>query len=614
MLLTTFKIVFLVCLRDPNIQQVKSVNELFALLCRGHSNAKIIEAACCDLLANHGEDIAFLFDGYDEFPVHLQKSSLIARILSRKELCYCGIVVSSRPHASVTLRTRATIKVDILGFTERERQQFITQALKKQPGKIKKLIKYLQYHMTINSLCFVPFNMVILLFLYKYEVVSLPNNSTDLYKYFIYLTICRHLTKDGHSIPTDFRTLPEPYNTTVKQLARLSFDALNDNKLVFTSEEIQEACPNIITQPDGINGFGLLQAVQHYSLSGTTTTFNFIHLTIQEYLAANYIFTDLQPYEKIDFFREKFWCDLHANMFFMYVSLSKGQQYSFKEFLSGGSDSIAISDEFLQDELKSLYLYRCFKEAEDDMMCKAIENAAIFRKKEINLSHTNLSATDLESVSFFLASSSNRKWAKLDLWECNIQDFDIHILHKYLNHCDCSITRMKLRDNGITRSSSSFVSDIVLSCKVEVLHLNGNHTIGESEDLYAMLMHPSSMLTELYMNHISLSSNAAVILFSAVKDANKLKKLEIHSNNITDDVVESICAALSINKSLVKLVMYRNPIDEAAIVTLLQAVKGNCTLKELCVPNYSPAIMGRIVEEINAKRKSQAIKDMLKVW
>ncbi|XP_065884354.1 NLR family CARD domain-containing protein 4-like [Dysidea avara] len=615
LLLTMFKIVFLVCLRDPNIQQVQSINELLSCLCGGHSNDKIIAAACSNLRTNHGEDIIFLFDGYDEFPSHLRNSSLIAKILSRNELCCSGIVVSSRPHATVTLRARASLKVDIMGFTEKDRQRFIKQALKDQPGRIDELVKYLQHHVTINSLCFVPFNMVILLFLYKNEIVSLPNNPTDLYKDFIFLTICRHLSKAGLPIPTDSRTFPEPYNTVVKQLARLSFHALNSNKLVFTSEEIQEACPGIVTQPDGTNGFGLLQAVQHYTTqTGTTTTFNFVHLTIQEYLAAHYIFTDLSQDKKLHLFREKFWCDLHANMFFMYVTISKGQQYSFKEFLSGGIANITISGEFLRDELKSLYLYKCFKEAEDDSMCKTIENATIFKKKEINLSRTNLSTTDLECVSFFLVSSSVQRWVKLDLWECNIQDFDIHIIHKYLSHTDITITRLKLRDNGLTKSSSSSISDIVLSCKVEVLHINDNHTIGENGDLYAMLTDTSSMLTELHMDHTSLSPDAAKTLFSAVKDTNKLKKLVVHSNNITGDVVNDLCTALTNNKSLVKLVMHHNPIDEAAIVTVLQAMRDNKTLKELCVPNYSPEIMNRIVEEINTKRKIQGIQDMLKVW
>ena len=129
---------------------------------------------------------------------------------------------------------------------------------------------------------FVPFNIVILLFLHKIGIL-LPSNSTELYKYFICLTICRHLAKSGHPVPDtviDLTTLPEPYKKIVKQLAKLSLEALNNNKLVFTLKEIQSACPDMVVTAGGINGFGLLQAVQHFSLTGKAT-FNFLHLTIQ---------------------------------------------------------------------------------------------------------------------------------------------------------------------------------------------------------------------------------------------------------------------------------------------------------------------------------------------
>ena len=70
------------------------------------------------------------------------------------------------------------------------------------------------------------------------------------------------------------------------------------------------------------------------------------------------IITDLRPDEEFRLLREQFWSDLHANMFFIYVTLTKGQRSSFKQFLSGGDDRIAISSEFLR-------LYRCFKKAGD---------------------------------------------------------------------------------------------------------------------------------------------------------------------------------------------------------------------------------------------------------
>ena len=123
LLLTTFKIVLLVCLRNPNVWQIKSVCDLLKLFCKGDTEKRGNEIAiiCSDyILANSGKHMALLLDGYDEFPEDLKKKSIFAEILNQTTLPLCGIVVSSSPHASVSLRERAVLKVDILGFTEIE--------------------------------------------------------------------------------------------------------------------------------------------------------------------------------------------------------------------------------------------------------------------------------------------------------------------------------------------------------------------------------------------------------------------------------------------------------------------------------------------------------------
>ena len=281
-LLKMFKLVLLICLRDPTVQQAVSVSDLLKYLYEGNRRAAELAAAC--LSKNGGKHLMFLFDGFDEFQTELQKSSLISKILDRKVLRNCTLVVSSRPHATAYLRkTKATVRIDILGFSEVQRNQFIQQALEEQPQKSKELIQYLEDHITISSLCVVPFNMVALLYLYKLGI-SLPNNSTELYNDFICQTIYRHLAKDGHSlnnvnITANLTNLPEPCNIIIQQLSKFSLKALNDNMLVFTFDEIKNACPNIVSIPGTINGFGLLKAVEHYDINGkgTTITFNFLH-------------------------------------------------------------------------------------------------------------------------------------------------------------------------------------------------------------------------------------------------------------------------------------------------------------------------------------------------
>ena len=194
-----------------------------------------------------------------------KNSSLIGDIIKCHVLPLYGLVISSRPHASQHLRKQATIRVDILGFTETEREHYIKQALSDQPHKILELTEYLHQQPSIDSICFIPFNMVILLYLYKLGV-SLPKNSTELYHHFICFTICRHISKFSNPLANDITNLsdlPEPYNRIIQQLSKLSLEALNNNKLIFTLDEIIAACPDIATIPGAINGFGLLQAVEH---------------------------------------------------------------------------------------------------------------------------------------------------------------------------------------------------------------------------------------------------------------------------------------------------------------------------------------------------------------
>ena len=412
-LLRKFELVLLVCLRDTSLQQIESVDDLLQLFCIGDKNStQIVTAGAQNLFANGGKTLTLLLDGYDEYPEHLRENSLVTKIIKRWVLPLCGLVVSSRPHASQHLREEATIRVDILGFTETERKHYIKQALPDQPHKVEELTQYLHQQPSVDSICFSPVNMVILLYLYKLGI-PLPKNSIELYHHFICSTINRHFSKFGKDNITDLTNLPDPYNRIIQQLSKLSLEALNNNQLVFTLEEITAACPDIAAIPGAINGFGLLQAVQHFGLYAKTMTLNFIHFTIQEFLAAHYI-SNLPPNEELKVIEANFWNNIHSNtVFSIYISLTKGQRSAFKKFLSGGNKAIAIDDNFLKDELRCLRLYRCFNEAGDHTLCNTIERANIFHNREINLGGTTLTDSDMECISLFLTSSFNKEWKVL---------------------------------------------------------------------------------------------------------------------------------------------------------------------------------------------------------
>ena len=623
-LLKTFRFVFLVHLRNPFVQQITSVSDLLQLFCMGHRRAVDIAAACHDhLYENGGKNLAFLFDGFDEYPEELQKNSFIADVLKRKILPYCALIVSSRPHATVHLREQATVRIDILGFTEVERNQFIQQALKDQPQSIKELTQYLEDHFTISSLCLVPFNMVVLLYLYKQRSCllskSLPKNSTQLYNYFICITICRHLAKYGHPINgviIDLTDLPDPCSRIIQQLSKFSLEALNNNKLVFTFDEIKAACPDITAIPGAINGFGLLQAVQHFDLTRKTMTLTFLHFTIQEFLAAHYV-ANLSPSEELIVLQEKFWSDIHSNMFAIYMTLTKGQRASFKQFIQpswlqwikGLLTGEKVENRFLEDKIKSFHLFRCFYEAGDKEMCSSIENAKLFNSKKIDLFYNliTLSPSDVECMTVFLTCSSHKEWKLLELEYCYIQDYGVHILHRGLTSCDVTITALSLCSNALTESSCSAIRDITISCRVKILSISSNSIIGEDDRLYSIISDSSSMLEELHMGSACLSIKAVFKLFAALGYSKKLRILNISCNFITDEVCDAIIVALKMNTSLVELCMFDNPISGECAQLIVEAVQHNNTLQLLYLPEYSKEVKKRIklsAEEVIKKRQS----------
>ena len=167
-LLHKFDLVLLLCLRNPSLCQIKNINDLLLLFYKGDKDTEDISSACSEYLSkNGGENLVLLLDGYDEYPDSMQEKGLITDILKREVLPNCGLIVSSRPHASKSFHRWAKIRVDILGFTETERQHFIEQALPNQPCKIQLLTQYLYRQPTVSSMCFIPFNMVILVFCTK---------------------------------------------------------------------------------------------------------------------------------------------------------------------------------------------------------------------------------------------------------------------------------------------------------------------------------------------------------------------------------------------------------------------------------------------------------------
>ena len=324
-----------------------------------------------------------------------------------------------------------------------------------------------------------------------------------------------------------------------------------------------------------------------------TRSFNFVHFSVQEFLAAHYI-TNVTADKERSILEKYFWSDIHYNMFNFYVALTRGQHPSFKQFLQRGNDAITIDDTFLEDKRQHLHLYRIFHEADDIPTCKAIEGK--FTDKVINLRFTTLSPNNLEDLTTLLTCSPCRNWKELNLMSCHIQDYGLRLLHRTLPHNNTTIDHLRLDSNDLSSSSDSSLSDIIITCKVKELAISGNKAVGETPHFFTTLLtHPSCVIEtlDMYRNNYS-TTRWATELFSSLRENKTVKELWISSNNISDDVCGVICDVLRVNDSLRELCMWDNPISREASQLILDALKDNNTLELLRLPSYPDNIKKEI--------------------
>ena len=436
------KLVFLLFLRDPNIKNLLSLESLIQYLFK---STEIVSSLSKYLFQTKGKGLTIIFDGYDEMSEKDRNDSLVAKIISHDVLPKCDLIITSRPSASLYLRGMADCRVEVLGFTEEDRLDYIQHALEGSDDKIKYLQFYLQSNSTINALCYVPLNMTILLCLFEeVEFLShstldldnkedngLPNTQTEMYEKFILMTITRFIKKGNKTFSgkcLTFSDLPEPYNKAFNELLHLAYNALTKDQIVFNlKDEITQACP--ILKSSNCEGLGLLKFTEYVN----NVSFHFLHFSIQEYLAAYYIASQSSRFQ-VQLLKDTFWEIRYFNTWIMYVGMTAGKKIAWKHFISGNRfmlstkvfKSSKISKKYLNDKIKSLHLFQCFAEIGNKELV-----GKVFKDKIIDLSNQTLLPVDVNTICFFLLRLVNKHWLKLDLSYCNIGDAgsDICVRH-----------------------------------------------------------------------------------------------------------------------------------------------------------------------------------------
>ena len=432
-LLTSKKLLLLVFLRECSQTQLKSIKELVKHV---FINDEMVPQLIKYLFKTEGKDTVIIFDGFDELSEENRKDSIIIDIINRRILTKSCLVITSRPTASSTLHGSVDRRVEIVGFTKEDRLNYIQTALEDNNEQVKALQHYLQSNPTINALCYIPLNMTILLCLAEDGIDKLPKTQTEMYKKFIEMTIVRFVKKhENRTLLIKVGELPHPHNKLFVELAKLAYNALKIDKIVFTLSEIKESCPNLTIASNNWNGLGLLKAVQYFSveLGNDQVTFHFLHFSIQEYMAAWYI-SKLSNNEQIKLLKKNFWKHRYYNTWIMYIGITSGSSFALRHFLSGNWFQLysklfknsKVSNKYLKNKMRCLHLFQCLVEANREDIIVSVKK--LFQNNQIDLSNQTLLPSDLNILGFFLVRSLNKEWDELDLSNCNIGSEGCNVL------------------------------------------------------------------------------------------------------------------------------------------------------------------------------------------
>ena len=302
---TDYSLVVLLRLRDESTQTATKLIDL--LQCEDSGISRSIASI---IRRKQGHGVLFIFEGLDELPEILRKDSIFLKLITGRLLPASTVFVTTRPWAVQELRTfpscgqRLDQLIDILGFSSEQISEYIDLVIKN--GAPAELRQYIDSNPRIASSMYNPLHARIIIEIYKEKYKEtksvFPNTTTEVYCAYSEVLLHRHL-KDIPEIDWngELTDLPSSIQLHFNELCYIAYKGITSEKqqLVFFKEDIQDAK----------NTLGLMNSVHplHCSVlaKNTSPSYNFLHLTLQEFLAAFYISKNMRSQEQLILFVTK---------------------------------------------------------------------------------------------------------------------------------------------------------------------------------------------------------------------------------------------------------------------------------------------------------------------
>ena len=561
------------------------------------------ESIFAEMLTN-SQNAIFIFDGLDEYGGNLEnfynfldqsKMSpdyrscpmsamfLFIKILFGQILPEATVLVTSRPTANHVLsKLHFDRKVEIIGFTEEKIENYVEKfCAGHEKSELKTKIWNHIKSSELKNLCYIPVNCFIVCVTLLNCLSDqgndniLPATLTELYQAALVYFRKNH----------DRNETNENYEKGIEKLQQLAFRGMENDRLIFQGEVVNKQ----------MKESGLLHCLP-VPIFQIQTQVCFIHLTVQEFLAAKHIVETKEPKEIKEFISSHVehgkW---HLVLQFLAGLLGKKMEMA-EEYrscvLAFGQHLHPTTVYDIEDnvflELNDVMLMKCVRETENEDIAKEIAGTSALKQvtkirasfissntlsdlaaKVFVYKHLNLlkyvSLTEFENLDWVLEITKllrHRCIKTLEFSSCRISPVQEALKHLLgamttsecrINHEHCELAHLDLSDSGIADDDVSILTEFLENARGVCLK--------------------SLNLSKNEITSVGISRFSDVLGHEA---CNQLEVLRLdYDQNIGDDGLRSLCRALGEKQHKLRKLHHNGCSVSSAGASWLGPVLGN---------------------------------------
>ncbi|XP_008395860.1 protein NLRC3-like isoform X2 [Poecilia reticulata] len=251
--------------------------------------------------------LLFIFDGLDESKFSLdfnnsqlvsdvtQKSSvnvLLTNLIKGNLLPSALIWITSRPAAANQIPPSCVTRVtEVRGFTDAQKEEYFRKRFSDEELS-SRIISHIKKSKTLHIMCGIPVFCWITATVLENMLTSeqrgeLPKTMTDMYSHFLLVQTKRKQKKYHGGHETSSQELMEPDREVLLKLGRLAFKHLEKGNIMFYQEDLEQ-CGLDVTEASVYSGV-CTEIFKRESVIFQKSVYCFVHLSIQEFLAAVYM-------------------------------------------------------------------------------------------------------------------------------------------------------------------------------------------------------------------------------------------------------------------------------------------------------------------------------------